>query len=1116
MGAARYTAFGEMAVTVDDVRHPLTRRRERSVLSVLLAAHGAPVAAERVVSEVWGEESAGQTLAALQVAVSRLRSLLEPGRAARTGTRVVSTAAGYSLRAETDDVDTWRFEAAAGAALEADGPAERLALSDRALEQWTGPPYADHDSSMVGHEVTRLEELRLALHEHRARALLALGRPEEALRSLAELAPRHPFRERLWAQLALAQYQCSRQAEALETLRILRERLADELGVDPSEEVQQLEQAVLRQEPSLAAPPAVETTAPRGPAVAGTVPRPVAAPSALAGTVGTVGREDVLAGAAALVRSAATADGPGAPRFLLLAGEPGIGKSRLVEDLVAVADGAGARTLVGRCHDGDYAPALWPWLGIVRDLVAATGDPDPLLVPLLDDEVGAEVAGRGSGLRMFDAVVSLVTRSAEEQPLLLVLEDIHWADTSSLQLLRHLAGTAASGRLAVVCTRRTTEARTSEDLVDAMAALARSGAERIRLDGVGTPAVTALLDRAVGDHDPRLDQVVAEVTGGNPFFVLQYARLLAASPDLDALDPAALPVPDGVRDVLRQRVSHLPEAGRQVLTAAAVLGPDIDPDLVAGLSGVALEDCLDLLDLSLAIGLVEERVAGYRFVHALARETLYAELSTARRMRLHDRAGRLLEERLPDGAVGADVSADIAHHSRLAAPLGAEHAERAARWLGRAAEVAMARHAHPEALTLWDQVLDSAVPGSETAAVAMCGRAGALLRLARVAEAREAVEGAIRTARSLGRPDLVARALSIFNSSGVWSWREHGVIDAEFVQLLRDAAAETDDPAQLAQVLATLQVELYYGWSSSDADEAGARSVELARESGDRELLEQVLLVRLLASWGPTRATERLAVVEELLALEPEGELEVFALYHLGGALYETFEVERSDEVMRRCHAQADALQHTGLEIQLAWWWFARAREAEAPDAEELGRRALEIHRASGYIASRDLEIVGACRLDTDAPLPDWVVAAAPEVNPGLRAMIAHEVMERGEPERARDLLGEPSPPAATEYSVLAGRCLRLLVLAGTGTPEEVRAALKPVLPYAGRVVAYGSVDHLGVVDHALAAGFAALGEAGTARRHAEVAVELNTRLGCRPWLRRSDELLARLSRPAG
>ena len=320
----QYVAFGEMAVHVNGVRQPLTRRRERDVLSVMLVYHGAPVAAERVLAEVWGDEAPGRTLGALQVAVSRLRTQLEPDRAARKGSRLVSTAAGYSLMAEVDDVDVWRFESLAERALAAATPEARLALSDEARALWTSTPYADCDSPLVLAEIARLEELLLTVQEQRARSLIDLGRPDEAQRSLAELAPRHPYRERLWSLLALAQYQCARQADALETLRRLREGLAEELGVDPSEEIQRLEQAVLRQDPGLAAAtPDSSAAFPRSPGPAPRDVRPAQGTS-------TVGRQPVLDQAVSQLDHATET---GATRFLLVAGEPGIGKSRLVREV---------------------------------------------------------------------------------------------------------------------------------------------------------------------------------------------------------------------------------------------------------------------------------------------------------------------------------------------------------------------------------------------------------------------------------------------------------------------------------------------------------------------------------------------------------------------------------------------------------------------------------------------------------------------------------------------------------------------------------------------------------------------------------------------------------------
>ena len=292
--------------------------------------------------------------------------------------------------------------------------------------------------------------------------------------------------------------------------------------MDPSEEIQQLEQAVLRQDPSLTATTAAPTTSPRP---------STASPQRGSPRGHRHGRPPTRA-----------RRGGGAPRGGELDQLDALpaGRRRARHRQVAARQrprgssrATGFRVLVGRCHEGDYAPALWPWLGIVRALAdQGPGELDPRLDPLLGGELTGEASGGGTGLRMFDAVVELVQSSADETPLLLVLEDLHWADATSLQLLNHLAGSGLRAPVVVTCTRRTTEATTGPALVDTMAALARAGAERIRLDGLDTGAVGELMQGSVGQHDARLDAVVADMTGGNPFFVLQYARLLAATPDL--------------------------------------------------------------------------------------------------------------------------------------------------------------------------------------------------------------------------------------------------------------------------------------------------------------------------------------------------------------------------------------------------------------------------------------------------------------------------------------------------------------------------------------------------------------------------------------------------------
>ncbi len=1099
---ATYTAFGAMAVTVDGSRHVLTRGRDRGVLAVLLAAHGAAVPAERIVTEVWGADAPPTALGMLQVSVSRLRSVLEPDRSSRAGTRLVSTAAGYAVHADPLDVDTWAFETAAAAVTTASSPEETQARVDEAERWWTGDPYAGCTAPTVLAEAERLRELRLVVQEARARALLDSARPADAVLLLSPLAPTEPYREGLWCLLALAQYQSARQAEALETLRTLRSRLAEDLGVDPSEQAQQLERAVLAQDLSIAADaPATPAPAPdltSGPG------QPVAAPHPPAGPTATAGRDEVTSAARSVLDAAVAKE---RLHFLSVSGEAGIGKTRLISDLSLLATEAGFDVLVGRCLEGDYAPALWPWVTIVRGLPGA--DQVPELAPLLGGEA-TDLSG-GSGMRMFDAVVDLLVASARHQPLLLVLEDIHWADATSLELLRHLATTAPAAPLVVVTTRRTADGHPVEHLIDTMAALARAGGERLPLDGLDDTAVGRLLVEAVGDHDPRLDAHVAEVTGGNPFFVLQYARLLQGLSDLDSVDPASLPVPEGVREVLAQRIHRLPEPTQATLANAAVLGPYVDPDLLGELSGEPVGRLLDQLDQAVTAGLLEERGAGYAFVHALARDAMAATLSAARQMRVHDAAAAVLEARLGDDP---DSAAIIAHHAHQAAPLGVAQTERATRWLARAARLAASRHAHAEALSLWQQALTDAPAGSEAAYDAHCGQAAAMLRLARTTQARSEIQAAARLARSLGLSDLVADAVSVLHGAGVWSWREHGTRDQAFIDLLTEAA-EGAAPRDEARLLATLEMELAYALDPAAA-QVGARAVELARRSDDEAVLQEVLLLHSLSRWEPGGAETRLGLLQELLGLEPVGEARAVVLFRLGGTLFDCGRTEEADAVMAECSAEAASLRHTGVEIPLAWWHVARARDRDDPAAADLARAALQLHRGSGYLGSPELESLAEVRLlPPGAPVPDTVVERVRDATAVIRAIPAVALLEAGDPDAAVVLLGPAPPVGANDYGLLAALCLRVLVLAETGPRDALAEAVERLEPYAGTVAVYGTVDHLGAVDYFCALGHRALGDDSRAAAEAAAAVELTAATGVLPWHRKAVALLESL-RSAG
>ncbi len=801
-------------------------------------------------------------------------------------------------------------------------------------------------------------------------------------------------------------------------------------------------------------------------------------------------------------------------RYLTIAGEPGIGKTRFVQDLGLLAAARGLRVQVGRSPEGELLPPLWPWLSVVRALAATAPTHAPQLAPLLQDAEVTVDRGSGTTLRLYDAVVDLLAQSATAAGgLVVVLEDVHRADVSSLQLLAHVAAVAPAAPLLVVATRRSTDpAAAEEPLLAALAALARAGADRLRLEGLGPAAVGELLSGVLGDHDPRLDQRVAEATAGNPFYVAEYARLVSTRPDLRTVDLDELPVPDGVRDVLRQRLARLPDASRTLLGQAAVLGQVVEPGLVASVTGLGEEDVLDTLDLGVATGLLMEQGAGYAFAHALTRETLLGELSAARRMRLHARAVVALEQRHPQPS--GDVVATLAGHALAAAPLGGESRVAAQRWLPRAAALAVARQAPAEALGLWRAAAREAEPFGPDHVRARQGEAQALLRLGDAPASRAVVQELVSHAMEHMDWGTVADSATIATEAGVWASREHGSDDETFIADLT-RALEHVDGAEEAKLCATLMVEHFLGFDRELTTAYGDRAAAASRRTGDEALVNQVLYLQVLCRTGRRRhgdREERLALLEELLGRRPGGEIEVAGLFHLGWTLFELGRFEESDECMSRCAAAAADLRHAGFDVPMAWWFAARARDADDPDAPTLTDEALRLHRESGLIGideARCVHAVASRAIGTS--LDEEIVDLARGRGLPTRAVVAWGLVESGEPDRVDDLVEELIPADVEDYAALAGNCLQLGVLAALGDVDRVQVLVDRLMPNAEDVVVYGSLDHLGVVDEFLALGLTCLGRHEDALTHARRTVARLSTLGIQPALRRGTRLLMRL-----
>ncbi len=398
----------------------------------------------------------------------------------------------------------------------------------------------------------------------------------------------------------------------------------------------------------------------------------IALPPELAREPGAlVGREKQLSGLQDTWRRVLD----GRPGVVMVTGEPGIGKTRLVAELCRRAHADGATVLLGRSHEESVAP-YQPFVEALRQYVSAC-PVDELrlqigprrrvlakLVPELwanGDETRAgegDATGGGAGERyaLFDAVGSLLAEAARTHPAILVLDDLHWADDASLLLLRHVARTATDVPLLIIGTYRETEVHEDDPLSSALAELRRARAlQSLSLSGLHADDVAALV-RGLGAEVPdELARAVARRTEGNPFFVEEIIRHLDAGEELA--------VPDSVKDLLRRRLRRLAEPARRALGAAAVLGREFDLDTLERVTGGEGEELLEAMDQSLfehVLVEVPDVVGRFAFSHALTRETIYEQLSAARRARLHRRAGEALEHL---HAARLDEHADqLAHH----------------------------------------------------------------------------------------------------------------------------------------------------------------------------------------------------------------------------------------------------------------------------------------------------------------------------------------------------------------------------------------------------------------------------------------------------------------------
>jgi len=1161
----RIDVLGPLRVFLDGTPVDPGPRMLRALLTVLAVDASRVVSVERLIDDLWGEQPPPAAIATLQSYVSQLRRILEPGRAARMPPSLLVTVdPGYVLRIEPAAVDLFRFQQLATEGSQALAVGD-LVAADAALAAavalWRGDALAEFAGEAWANRLTvRLREALAVAVEDRVELSLAVGRHAAAVGDIEALVAAEPLRERRWAQLLLALYRAGRQADALRAYQRCRAALADELGIDPGPDLRRLEQAILEQDasldwvppmtpmtplpplPPLPLPPETPLPAlpavPEAPAVTSSAPAARSAPAAVhpptGGTTAVASAGPMLARGPQLARIAARlAGGRDTGGALVLVGEPGVGKTTLAEAATALAAEHGRLTAWARCVEDGSGPAYLPWIQLLRGLDPAGG---PALREALALLTGVRSTSENEDTARFltyQSVLAAVEATSAVQPIFLVLDDVHAADAASLALLRLLAGDLHRLRVLFIVTARDTEPSAVADqlLADLVG---NRGVERIAVQGLDAADVSRYVELTWSER-PAADLVAAlhERTGGNPFYLAELVRLLRGEHrrELDPADVSALDVPAGVRDVLACRVDRLPGDTRSLLRLAAVIGRDVDLDVLQAAAGTDIEKLMLALEPAVAAGLLvdDPRSWGYRFRHALVRDSIDAGLGRVERARSHARIARAIE--------GTTVGSDdvrltrLARHYALAGPLG--DLAKAVRYCREAAEVSARTGAWSEAAALLDtavQVLgQSTVPAPDDDVRST--RIALLLDLGRARRSAGDVNGshhallqAIRLAGEAGDDGAVAEAVALFGQVAPWGSRRYGDHDPSVIAVLErqlDRLRDGADRSLRARLLATVGTELYYTDRRDDGEHFSLEAIELAREIGDADLLGQVLTNYWTAANTPGRMAQASAANRETLALAGHGlpaRTELTArLQHLG-VLARAGDMTGYRAELARCRALAAGQHSEEFHAMVGWADTSLAIfDARWADAEHL--------TAQAYAHMRR----------TSAPNADWAPVASRVVvafgRGDLRA-VADELRPKvDDPEfwmfRAAVVLGD----------VQAGRAAQARELAATWSAEMTKdwtwmmaiahwvpAAIRievpdpewlidELTPFSGDVAIMGiALDCGGAVDSLLAGLHHRLGHSSEALGLARRGLQLERQAGLRAWIPRSSALVSELA----
>ena len=698
-----FRVLGGLEVIGERQTGPLPGVKERAILARLLVDPGRPVSADALIEAAWGEVSRESAARSLSVRIANLRGFLEPDRPRGAPPVLLQRdRAGYRLAIEPEQVDAYRFEQGVRHAATLP-PAAAVDAYDAALELWQGEPFAELSyAAFAQAEIERLGELRRDAVEGRARALIALDRPGDAAPELRRLVAEDPLREELVRTLMTALYASGRQVDALAAYRDLAERLSD-IGLQPAPETRELERRVLVQDPALRT--GSDPARRRPPAGAG---EPAEEPY----DDGPAVRDAEMG----MLRTALARALSGRRGVVAVTGEPGVGKTTLVDAFAREAERREG-VLIGHGQCVEHRGPGEPYLPVLEALASLADGPG-------GDRVVAELAQRAptwlaelpwllvaddlealrqrilgsTRERMLREMTEALEALSAERPLVLVLEDLHWGDPSTLDLIGAIARRRRPARLLIVLTYQPTgDSEGAQKLVHELAV--RGPCIELHLTRLDTAGVAAYLkERFPGTQvADRLARLLAKRSGGNPLFMRHLAdhwqqHGVISPGGAVTVPPEELPagVPTNLRAYIDEQLHALHPDDRELLLAAAVAGRSASPALVAeALGRREAEVRAAMARIAAGAGMIEPLGDGYRFAHDLYREVLYESADEERRAALHRRIGAFLEDTL--GHNVRDLAGELAHHF-----VEGGDSSGAARFLRLAGERAFARNAYPE------------------------------------------------------------------------------------------------------------------------------------------------------------------------------------------------------------------------------------------------------------------------------------------------------------------------------------------------------------------------------------------------------------------------------------